>query len=100
MTTTPQDAPDATADRTTLLAWYRDVVQTFAACHCYEDFVGLCHWCLSDEQQFRGRGAGRYDTVKYCSTRCADTADAYRAKVLCGGRTLAPAEPETAEPAA
>jgi hypothetical protein len=86
---TLQDAPDATADRGTLLAWYRDVVQTFAACHHYEAFRGLCYWCLGEEQQFRARGARRDDTVKYCSTRCVDAADAYRTKVLHGGKTPA-----------
>lgn len=91
MTTTPQDAPDATADRTTLLAWYRDVVQTYIATHCYNDFVGLCHWCLSEEQQVRARSAGRYEPVRYCTKRCADAAEAYYAKVLRGGRTPVPA---------
>ena len=100
MTTTPQDAPDATADRTTLLAWYRDVVQTFAATHNYEVFRPLCYWCLADEQQFRARGARRDDTVKYCSTRCVDAADAYRTKVLGGGTagTVDISEEEVAVP--
>ena len=93
---TPQDAPDATADRGTLLAWYRDVVQTYIACHNYEAVRGLCYWCLADEQQFRSRGANRYDTVKYCTPRCADAADAYRTKVLCAGKASAPASEDVA----
>ncbi len=81
---TPQDAPDATADREALLAWYRDVVQTYAACHRYEDFVVRCHWCLEDDQQVKARNAGRHDGNRYCTDRCADAAEAYRVKVLKG----------------
>ncbi len=97
---TPQDAPDATADRETLLAWYRDVVQVYAATHAYEDFVVRCYWCLEDDQQVKARNASRHDGNKYCTDRCADAAEAYRVKVLESTRQPQPKAEETEKPAA
>jgi hypothetical protein len=100
MTDIQQQAPDATADRETLLAWYRDVVQTYVATHCYDDFIVRCYWCSADDQQVKARDAGRYAGNKYCTDRCADAAEAYRTKVLCVDKTpqpiVAEADAETA----
>lgn len=87
-----QKVPGPDADRATLLAWYRDVVQTFAATHSYNDFRFRCYWCLATEQKVKAQRGGPSGAVKYCSDHCSKAADAYRTKVL-RARAAPSAEP-------
>lgn len=83
---TPTEAPGAEADRAVLLVWYSNVVQRYFATHTYDNFVILCQWCLADDQKVRERGGAKYGSMKYCSDRCADAAEAYKVKVLQRGQ--------------